>query len=579
MPPIVMAGPVPATQHAIQIVGAGQLVHNRAKPVATPGPHQILARIEACGICFSDTKLLHQFSAHPRKSEVLSGLAADVLAEIPSYVPGELPAVPGHEAVCRIVAVGDQVRRHRVGERCLVQTDYRHLPTALSNAAFGYDFEGGLEEYVLLDERVIIDPESGERFLIPVGEEPSASALALVEPWACVEASYVYPERRALRRNGRLLVVAESGHEIGGLDALVEMAHPAEIVVLVAAEAGQGSQRAAVEALAAHGTTVTLASSIDDVPRERFDDVVYFGADADRIEVLQDCLAPRGLINVVTGGRRVGRPVAVDVGRVHYDLTRWVGTQTGSAANGYAVVPDDGELRLGDRLAVIGAAGPMGLMHVARAASAGVPGLSIVAVDIDDARLEHLRNAVAPIARARQVDLAVVNSRTNELVTGFSYIALLVPAPPLVGQAVDLAGDGCRINIFAGFANRTRAEIDLDRYIAHGCYLVGTSGSLISDMKVVLGKLERGELDTNISLDAVTGFEGVAETLEAVESRTSTGKIVVYPGLPDLGLVRLSELPERFPAVAARLVDGMWTRAAEDALLADGRTITPNSGR
>jgi threonine dehydrogenase-like Zn-dependent dehydrogenase len=569
-------GPIPATQHAIQFVGTGELVHNRAKPVPTPGPHQILARIEACGICFSDTKLLHQFSAHPRKSEVRSGLSSEVLAEIPSYVPGDLPTVPGHEAVCRIVAVGDEVRRHRVGERCLVQTDYRHLPTTLANAAFGYNFEGGLEEYVLLDERMIIDPASGERFLIPVGEEPSASAVALLEPWACVEASYVYAERRALRLNGRLLIVAEPGHDIGGLGPLVEAARPAEIAALLADDARQSSKRAAVESLATPDGAVAWAASIDEVPRERFDDIVYFGADAGRIELLQDCLAPRGLINIVCGGRRIGRPVAVDVGRVHYDLTRWVGTQGDLAADGYAAVPDDGELRPGDRLAVIGAAGPMGLMHVVRAASAGLPGLSIAAVDVDDGRLEHLQSTVAPIVHSRGIELTVVNSRTTELTGGFSYIALMVPAPQLVGQLVGLAADGCRINIFAGFANRTRAEVDLDRYIAHRLYLLGTSGSLISDMKAVLAKLERHELDTNVSLDAVTGFEGVGAALQAVESRSSFGKIVVYPGLPELGLVRLSELRRRFPAVADQLADGTWNRAAEETLLEGARTSSAN---
>ena len=100
--------PIPATQHAIQIVDAGRVVHNREKAVPRPGPHQVLVRMEACGICFSDTKLLHAFASHPRKSVVFSGLDADVLAEIPSYVPGRLPTVPGHEPVGRIVAVGDQ---------------------------------------------------------------------------------------------------------------------------------------------------------------------------------------------------------------------------------------------------------------------------------------------------------------------------------------------------------------------------------------------------------------------------------------------------------------------------------------
>jgi threonine dehydrogenase-like Zn-dependent dehydrogenase len=554
------ARPIPDIQHAIQIVDAGRIVHNREKAVPQPGPYQILVRMEAVGICFSDTKLLHAFASHPRKSEVLSGLDATVLAEIPSYVPDRLPTVPGHEPVGRIVAVGDQVRRHRVGERCLIQTDYRHLATAASNAAFGYNFEGGLQEYVLLDERMIIEPNSGERFLIPVGEVPSASAVALIEPWACVEASYVYSERRRPLPAGRLLVVADAGHAIRGIAELLEQARPAQLTALVA----DADQRQALEA---SRFAITSVADLTDVPREAFDDIVYLGADAGRIEVLQDCLAGRGLINIVTGGVSMDRAVALDVGRVHYDLTRWTGTSGASAGEGYVAIPADGELRSGDRVAVIGAAGPMGLMHVVRAASAGWKDLSIAAVDIDDARLERLERAAGPIATSRGVELTVINSRNTELAPGFSYIALMVPAPPLVGQAVALAGSGCRINIFAGFANRTRVDVDLDRYIERHCYFLGTSGSLIPDMKAVLRKVESGGLDTNISLDAVVGFEGVADALAAVESRTSVGKIMVYPSLPDLGLVRLSELGERFPTVAAALGDGRWTKAAEQELL------------
>jgi L-sorbose 1-phosphate reductase len=551
---------IPETQHAIQFVDAGRLVHNRAKVVRMPGPRQLLLRMEACGICFSDTKLLHAFTGHPRKSDVRGGLDPAELAEIPSYVPGNLPTVPGHEAVGRIVAVGDAVRHHRVGERCLVQTDYRHLPTVSANAAFGYNFEGGLQEYVLLDERVIMEPASGERFLIPVSEALSASAVALVEPWACVEASYVYRERRGLLAGGRLLLVADPGHAVAGLAAALDGARPATAASVLA----DGAQATALEGA---GLAPQVLSGIDDLPAEAFDDIVYFGSDPVRIERLQDALAARGLINVVAGGQPIGRPVAVDVGRVHYDLTRWTGTTGMSAADGYAHIPSDGEPRPGERIAVIGAAGPMGLMHVVRAASSGIDGLSIAAIDIDDDRLAHLERTVRPVATSHGVTLSVLNSRATPVEPGFDYVALMVPAPPLVGETVRLAGVGCRINVFAGFPNRTRAELDLDRYLELHCHLIGTSGSVISDMVAVLGKLERGELDTNISLDAVCGFEGVADALAAVEGRTSTGKIVVYPSLPELGLATLSELEITVPEAAAALDHGRWTRAAEDALL------------
>src|SRR6187401_165446 len=106
----------PDTQYAVQLVGPSQLKLNPAKAVTLPGPHEILIKVEACGLCFSDLKLLKQFSGHARKSEILTGLPAHVLAGIQSYVPGEKPVVPGHEVVCRIVAVGDQVKHHKVGE-------------------------------------------------------------------------------------------------------------------------------------------------------------------------------------------------------------------------------------------------------------------------------------------------------------------------------------------------------------------------------------------------------------------------------------------------------------------------------
>jgi threonine dehydrogenase-like Zn-dependent dehydrogenase len=555
---------IPESEHAIQFVGSNEIVHNRAKPMPPVGPTQVLVEIEACGICFSDTKLLHAYTSHPRKSEVRSGLPPEVLAEIPSYCPGTKPTVPGHEAVGRIVAVGDRVRHHEVGERVLVETDYRHLPTVVANAAFGYNFEGGLQQYVLLDERVIMEPETGERFLIPVGDGPSASAIALVEPWACVEASYAYPERNHLLTGGRLLVVAEEGHPIAGLDSLVAANPPASITTVlpdgVAVDLGF--------------LPVTSVGSLDELPAESFEDVVYYGTAAEAIEKLQDLLAPYGLIDIVTSGGEIDRPVSVDVGRVHYDLTRWTGTTSGSAADGYAIVPPSGELHDGDKVAVVGAAGPMGLMHVVRAISGGWKDLSVTGADVDDSRLAHLAQVAARLAAARNVSLTVANSKTTPLQPGFSYLALMVPAPALVSESLALVGEHGRINIFAGFAIGTRAEVDLNQYVAKGCYFVGTSGSMIPDMKAVLRKLESGQLDTNISLDMVTGFAGFADAMAAIEARTSTGKIMVYPSLPDLELTSLSQLQDRVPAAAAALDDGRWTKAAEEALLRNaGRKV------
>lgn len=553
----------PQTQVAFQFVGVDETRLNPDKPMPELGPTQVLCQIEATGICFSDTKLLHAFAAHPRKGEVLTFLSADELAGIPSYVPGETPTVPGHEACARVVAVGSEVKRHKVGDRALVQTDYRHMLTAGSNASFGYNFEGALQQYTLMDERVIIDPDTQERFLIPVSEEPSASAVGLLEPWACVERAYATEERGTLKAGGKLLVVADSGRVIEGLPELIEAAPPASVTSIMA----DSAQMAAMEAVGS-----AFADAIDGLEVGTYDDIIYFGSDPDRVETLQPLLGPKGVIDIVLGGESLGRPVNVDVGRVHYDLTRWVGTTGRSAAEGYGWVPTTGELRPGEKVGIIGAAGPMGFMHVVRAVTAGLPGVSVEAIDIDEERLAHLASVAAPLAEARGLGFAAVDSRSQEPSGSFTRVGCMVPVPSLAAGTVELAVEGAIIDFFAGFAVGITAPLDLDTMLAKHIYILGTSGSMISDMKAVLGRLEAGALDTNISVYAVSGMRGVDDALGAVIARTSGGKIVIYPQLTEMGMVTLAELPERLPEVAAALDEGRWTKAAEEILLRSAGT-------
>ena len=538
-----MSQPIPSTQYAVQLVGPSQLRLNPQKEVFKPGPHQILAKIECVGLCFSDLKLLKQFDQHPRKSEIIKGIEPQTLAEIPSYVPGNKPVVPGHEAACRIVAIGDKVKHHKVGERCLVQTDYRALATANSNGAFGYNFEGALQEYVLMDERVVMDPETGERFLIPVTEEASASAVALVEPWACVEDSYVNEERRTVKAGGKLLVVADG--EVGpeGRRWMREIAN--------------------CKLQIADCKSETVAA----LPNEGFDDIIYYGADKATIEILNDKLAPRGLMNIVLGGKKIGQPVSVGIGRVHYGMTRWIGTTGSDPGESYQSIPASGELRPNEKVIVIGAGGPMGQMHVIRAICAGVSGVSVTGTDMDDSRLEALGKKAEPLAKANKAGLRLINTQKQPLNEKFSYYALMAPVGALVAAAVRDSLDGCLINIFAGIPAPTKQEIDLDAYIARRCYMFGTSGSVIRDMKIVLQKVTRRQLDTNCSVDAISGMAGATDGIAAVENRTLAGKIIVYPMLHDMGLIPLMELSKRFPSVAAKLDRGQWCKAAEEELL------------
>jgi len=563
MTPQNQASDIPATQHAFVFTGPGAFVLDRAKPVPIPGPRQLLLRIGSVSLCFSDTKLLHSFGDHPRKAEVVGGVPLSVLDEISSYVPNDRPTVAGHEVSARVAAVGAAVTAFAVGDRVLVQPDYRSLPTPRSNAAFGYNFEGGLQEFVLVDERTQIDPATGRRYLIPVSETPSWSAISLVEPWACVERSYAATSRMTLEPHGRLLVVVDAGHEPVGVAELLAASAPREILV-------QAPSPISSHVLTAQDSAGLVLSSVDSLAElepASIDDIIYFGVSAQRIEALSKLLRRDGILNTVCGGRRIGQPVTIDVGRIHYDGIRLVGTSSSSAADGYAMIPQDVELSPGDTLAILGAAGPMGFMHTIRAILSDAPDVRVEAIDIDDDRLGRLEATAGPIARRRGVDVRFVNSRRTSPGRSFSYVALMVPSPVLLAAAVDMATEGARVNAFAGFAAGTRADVDLDAVLERRVFLFGTSGLEDSDMQTVLGRLERGELDPNASVDAVCGMAGVAEALAAVEARASGGKIVVYPELHDLALTRLADLADRLPDVAAALENGGWCRRAEDALL------------
>jgi len=534
---------IPEKQRAVQLVAPDQLRVNESKPVFQPGPHQVLCQVEVCGLCFSDLKLLKQFSGHARKSEVTGGIDAAALSQMPHYVPGEKPVVPGHETVVRIVKVGPEVKRFKIGERYLVQTDYRWLPTKSSNAAFGYNFEGALQEFVLVDERVITAPD-GESMFIPAPEDLSASAIALCEPWACVEDAYVERQRRNFKKDGKTLVVADSDPKVDGAGK-VTYAKPSEII------SGAGFQP---------------ASNGQDARATKFDDVIYFGSDAAVCEKLFANVGAGGLFVIVQGGKKFGRPVVTAVGRVHYGGIRIVGTTDGNVADALAAIPATAEIRPNDKINIIGAAGPMGTMHVIRDLCQGVPNVTIYAGDLSDERLAALRRLSEPLAQKNKLTLKAYNPSKDKLAEKFNYIVLMAPVPALVAQAVKDAAPKAIINIFAGIPADKTGEIDLDAYIEKQCYFIGTSGSTLDDMKVVLKKVASRQLDTNLSVAAISGLDGAVDGIRAVEKNAMPGKIIVYPFAKGLKLTALTEAGKEHLGVAKSLNDGQWNKNAEEAL-------------
>ncbi len=546
---------IPPTQNAVQLIGPDQLRLNTTKKVDPPGPYQILCRVEAVGLCFSDLKLLKQFSGHARKTSIISGIDQSVLSEIPSYVPDDKPTVPGHEAVVRIWAVGKKVTHFQPGQRYLVQTDYRWLPTANSNGSFGYNFEGALQEYVLMDERVITSPQ-GDSMLIPASENLSAAAIALVEPWACVEDAYAVRERQTLKAGGQLLIVADTQIKLSQIQNLLKQGSPARITWVSSSEMPAG-----------FNLPVNRADHVNSLPETSFDDIIYFGADPAVVESLFAKLAARGILNIVLCGGKLNRNVVTYVGRVHYGGIRIIGTTSSEPAESMKTIPASGEIRPGDKINVIGAGGPMGVMHVVRNVCQGIPDVTVYAGDLDDRRLALLDKITQPLADKNKVGYHSYHPAKNAPAEEMDYIVLMAPVPKLVVESVRTTGQNGIINIFAGIAATVTGEMDLQRYIEKQLYFIGTSGSTLDDMKAVLKKVESGSLDTNISVAAVSGLEGAVEGIRAVEKQLIPGKIIVYPACRGLGLTTLEELKQKNISVAKGLKEDLWSVPSEGTLL------------
>ncbi|MFQ6097166.1 MAG: alcohol dehydrogenase catalytic domain-containing protein, partial [Armatimonadota bacterium] len=526
--------PIPDDQWAWQLFGAGMenfgIDGKPARiPVAEPGPAQLLLRVDACGLCFSDVKIINLGGQHPRL------LGRDLRED---------PVIPGHEAALTVVKVGTGLESDfRVGERFIVQADIRYKGEGV---AFGYALPGALQQYVLVGDEVLRGDDGC--YLLPVKPTTGHAEAGLAEPWACVERSYRVVYRDSMKEAGAALFL---GARRGTPDP-VKMSRSIKPescpnTIIIDKSLSAKTRRFIVRQAEASEADVQQVATTDfatlaakHTDGRGFDDVVVIGCpEPSVVEAAAKALAPDGIINIAATEPLSG-PVQVDVGRIHYDGLQFVGTTANDVAKGYKRLRG-AELRQGGRAWFIGAGGPMGQMHVLRAAEMQDGPSLIVGTDIDPDRLAAVHERYAPIAEARGARLVCLNpaemgreafeAALQEACDGhgFDDICILAPVPALMADAMSWAGDNCIVNIFAGVAKGTMANLDLNPVVQRGVRFVGTSGSQIEDLQYTLGKAESGRLSTNASVAAVGGIEAAYEGLEGVRSGRFLGKVVIYP--------------------------------------------------
>ena len=289
-----------------QLSGTGfDAFHIAEIDVPKMGPEDILFRSDSNGICFSDVKIIKAGEDHPR----LAG-----------YDLANDKVVPGHEISITVMDVGPQADpRIRVGDRFIVQADMLKYTTAV-----GYAIWGGMIQYGCFDRRV-------QEYLIKVEEDIGYAQASLVEPWACIEASY---ERADLKAVDDIVWVIGGGGPMGQMHILRTLCLkergqlPAMNKMLVTdvsdERMGAVRQRFGARFEAAGVKLETLNALADDFDAQMNalapEGVAYAIGCAQIAKVLSDSLKylrRYGVMNLFAGIKRGDGPVFL--GDIHYD--------------------------------------------------------------------------------------------------------------------------------------------------------------------------------------------------------------------------------------------------------------------
>lgn len=523
------------------------------------GADELLVRHDACGLCFSDIKIIRLGEEHPRIYRDMK----------------ENPVVMGHEVSITVVDVGDNLKdQYKHGDRFILQAD---IFVDGVGYAYGYEIQGGLSEYNVIDQR-ILNGDNGN-YLIPIRPDTGYAESALVEPWACVIAAYYLQYRTGLKENGTAWFIGPEGERAYRISQGMDpSSHPARIrLTHMDGEFGTWLRTRAKEL----GITIEEVAHLD-VPTSEpsadqlADDIILLSPTPELVEQASPHLAYHGIM-ALASEKPLAREVNVDVGRVHYNRWVFIGGTSSDIAEIYKNVPVRSALKKDGRALFVGAGGPMGRMHVQHAIESANPPATIVCSDVSDERLNDLCVSYADEAQEKGIEWLCVNP-TNKSdyeqdmarfrAQGFDDIIVLAPIPAVITDSSKWLAEKGVMNIFAGVARGTTAVLDLNDAIFKDARVIGHSASSIEDMITMLNEVESGQLSTNRSVAAIGSLDAVPDGLQAMLDATYPGKVVIFPHIKNLPLTSVTDLEKVLPNVFAKLRHGReWTKEAEETLL------------
>lgn len=328
---------------ALVLDGAGfDHLHVRRVPTPRPGPNQMLARVDAAGICTSLIKLIEQGPAHPL---------------VHGWDITRFPLILGDEGSVTLVEVGANLQgRYAPGERYVVQpavdtvpVNHRErYPEGVRKVAVGYTLGGHLAEYILISEEIL-----NAGCLLPLPDLSLAYAhAALSEPFSCVisaqdhhlhltQANPLGPRDtvKGLRKGGTTVVVGAGA--MGRMHVALALSYrPAALVVADFVESRLQAVRdlftrradtLGVKLHAFNPSEKKLKTFVDELTGfGGADDVIVAVGSRKAIEEAETLLARGAVLNLFGGLKKGEDTVSLESTLVHYKEINITGSSGGS---------------------------------------------------------------------------------------------------------------------------------------------------------------------------------------------------------------------------------------------------------
>lgn len=223
----------------------------------------------------------------------------------------------------------------------------------------------------------ILDGDAGS-YLIPIkNKDASYSEVALVEPWACVVASYRIKHRDGIKKDGNLLIIGTGLDEIDWqFENLLHKRLPKSITFV---NAGPETKEIISQIISArtalspskpveiHDEIVSDTKAVPSLIKtlvekysggKGFDDIIILGdIDTPTITTAADSMCAYGILNYMATSIEP-HDVNIDAGKIHYERISFIGSLHNDVNSSY-MENLDYSLR-GDSVILFGAGGANG---------------------------------------------------------------------------------------------------------------------------------------------------------------------------------------------------------------------------